>query len=185
MELIVQILGFGSAWWLRPGSDKCDPERYTRRAAYFNSTAVRQGRKLHMAGPVHGLVRFNVSSGLNLQSTQRNIGQVFRCNPLERYGETNRLLALGIADDRAIPTHFLACMSGPVHGNLLFPNNSGGNDVRLISMSRYRGKQESLLLVQRGSYLSTTAGTWDAFQEGKALPRLRLLDEPESVIGER
>jgi len=36
---VVKILEFGSNWWARFGRDPQDRYRYTRHAAYFNSTA--------------------------------------------------------------------------------------------------------------------------------------------------
>ena len=44
--MLVKILGFGSNWWARFGRDPQDRYRFTRHAAYFNSTGVRCGNKI-------------------------------------------------------------------------------------------------------------------------------------------
>ena len=38
--MLVKILEFGSNWWARFGRDPHDRYRYTRHAAYFNSTGL-------------------------------------------------------------------------------------------------------------------------------------------------
>jgi len=43
MEMLVRILGLGSEWWVRPGPDRSDPLRFTKHAAYFNTTAFPHG----------------------------------------------------------------------------------------------------------------------------------------------
>ena len=44
--MLVKIMEFGSNWWARFGRDPQDRYRYTRHAAYFNSTGVRCGGKM-------------------------------------------------------------------------------------------------------------------------------------------
>ena len=41
----IKVLGFGSNWWARFGHDPLDRYRFTRHAAYFNSTGVRCGKE--------------------------------------------------------------------------------------------------------------------------------------------
>jgi hypothetical protein len=178
MEQVVQILSFGSAWWVRPGRDENDPERYTRHAAYFNSTGIAQGRKIHTAGPVHGMVRFNVRSGLDPHRTHSNLGQKFCCTRIENYRETNRLLVIQRALDTATPTHFLACMNSTLHGTISLRTNWRVGDAAIISMSRYRGRQEALVLIAAAAQIRTTVGCWTVTQSGVAVPQLVLMDAP-------
>jgi hypothetical protein len=178
MELLVQIISFGSAWWMRPGRDERDPQRYTLHAAYFNSTGVRHGRKVHTAGPVRGLIRFNVTRGLDVHRTHDSIGKIFRFRELEIYRETNRLLALGRVAGDTRPTHHLVCLDSTLHGCVLPPNHQENAEVRVISFSRYRGKHEVLLLVEAGARIHTTAGVWTITESRTELPRLHILDEP-------
>jgi hypothetical protein len=181
MELVVQVVSFGSAWWVRPGREVGDSERYTRHAAYFNSTGIEDGGKIHTAGPVHGLVRFNVSSGLDPHRTQNNIGQVFCFTEVERYRETNRLLALRRATTGATPTHFLIRVSSILHGSLSPARAWRSPDVQTIAVSRYRGRQESLLLLTAQSVIRTSLGVWNLRYRDNSLPQLMLIDEKESA----
>jgi hypothetical protein len=184
MELVVQVLSFGSAWWVRPGWDERDPLRYTEHAAYFNSTGVRQSSKLHTDGPVKGLVRFNSTSGLNPHRTQDNIGAVFCCGGIEKYRDTNRLLAIRRVSADAVPTHFLASTNSSIHGAISLGSRWRVGEVQAISMSRYRGRQEALLLFADGARIRTAVGSWSVMRIGKEMPRLVLLDEPEALTGE-
>jgi hypothetical protein len=176
MGLVAQVVSFGSAWWVRPGREVGDAERYTRHAAYFNSAGIQDGSKMHIAGPVRGLVRFNVSSGLDPHHTQNNIGRIFCFTEIERYRDTNRLLALHRATKDASPTHFLIRVSSTLHGNLLPLTRWRSADVQAIAVSRYRGRQEALLLITAQSVIRTSFGVWNLRCREHALPQLMLID---------
>jgi hypothetical protein len=174
VELLVQVVSFGSAWWVRPGWDKRDPQRYSSHSAYFNSTGIRQAGKLHTAGPVRGLIRFNANSGLDPHQPQKSIGQTFRCHKLESFRETNRLLAVRVVHRSASPTHFLVCLSSGLHGVITLQHQTG---PQIVSISRFRGSQETLVLLEAGELVETTVGIWDVKQSAKTFPALRLVDE--------
>jgi hypothetical protein len=179
LELIVQVVSFGSAWWVRPGPEVGDSDRYTRHAAYFNSTGIKDGGKIHTAGPVRGLVRFNVSSGLDPHHTQNNIGKIFCFTEIERYRDTNRVLALHRATKDASPTHFLVRVSSILHGTPVPGTRWRSADTRTIAVSRYRGRQEALLLITGESVIHTSLGTWNLDCREYALPQLMLIDGKE------
>jgi hypothetical protein len=63
MEMLVRILGVGSEWWVRPEPDRSDPLRFTKHAAYFNTTAFPHGSKFRRSWKVPGVLRFNGNSG--------------------------------------------------------------------------------------------------------------------------
>lgn len=188
MELSVQVVSFGSAWWVRPGSDVRDPERYAGHAAYFNSTGIEAGTKIHMAGPVRGLMRFNVNSGLNPHRTLDNVGCIFCCTGIERYRNTNRLLALRRLPGDVAPTHYLVRMHSQLHGVVTFDRRWNSQDVTVLSASRFRGKQELLLLLTLDSSLYTSFGEWRLSPSEKGLLRLTLCGagelRPPEEIGE-
>ena len=48
--MLVKVLGFGTNWWACFGDDADDPHRFTRRAAYYNSTGVRCGGNFRRDG---------------------------------------------------------------------------------------------------------------------------------------
>jgi len=75
--MLVQILNFGSNWWARFGSDPADRYRFTRRAAYFNSTGLRFGNKIRRHWIVPGLIRFNGIGDFNPQFPRRSLGAAF------------------------------------------------------------------------------------------------------------
>lgn len=179
MQLLVQILSFGTAWWVRPGQNLHDSKRYTEHAAYFNSTGIEYGSKIHRDGPVAGLLRFNFSSGLDTHRTHTNIGRIFHCNEIERYRETNRLLALRRVQDDVQPTHFLVRIASRLHGAVLFRTTWCSSDVQLIAASRFRGVQELLLLMTLQSYVETRLGVWRLHRPASGLPRLILVDDTE------
>jgi hypothetical protein len=181
MEQIVQVLSFGSAWWVRPGRDEQDPLRFTHHAAYFNSSGIQQASKIHMAGPIRGVVRFNVSSGLDPHRTHSNLEQLFVCSGIEVYRSTKRLLVLRRALETERPTHFLVCMRSRLHGTIALRESWCTGDVEIISMSRYRGREEELLLIAAGGSVHTTVGSWGVARTGTTPPRLELAQDPEHV----
>jgi hypothetical protein len=184
MELTVQIVCFGSAWWVRPGEDRLDSQRYGRHAAYFNSTGIQSGSKIHTAGPVRGMIRFNATSGLNPHRTRDNIGAIFCFTEIEEYRETNRLLALRRLPSDATATHFLVSMRSFLHGTVSLNTKWHSQDAEVIAMSRYRGQQELLLLLTRESVLHTSLGDWKLVCSTDKLPRLMLFDPTEPCTGE-
>lgn len=182
MELMVQILSFGSVWWVRPGWDENNPDRYTQHAAYFNTSGIRQGRRLHPSGPVRGLVRFNGSSGLNPHRAHDNIDRIFSFRGVERYRETNRLLIIRRMPTYVTPTHFLVAMNSGLHGAISRRRQWRIGNVQMIAMSRYRDKEEALLLLAAGTCVRTTTGIWTVSQERERSPRLTLFDELEVAM---
>ncbi len=174
MELAVQIVSFGSAWWVRPGSDVRDPERYARHAAYFNAAGIEAGTKIHTDGPVHGVMRFNATSGLNPHRTFDNVGLIFCCTTIERYRNTNRLLALRRLPNDTKPTHYLVRLHSLLHGTVSLNRHWSSQDVHIVSISRYRGRQELLLLLTDESVLFTSLGEWTLTQGERGLARLSL-----------
>jgi len=183
MQLIVQILSFGTAWWARPGWDERDPERFTRHAAYFNSTGIEVGSKIHTDGPIRGLIRFNFSSGLDPHRAHANIGRTFCFKGIERYRETNRLLALHRAKRDVQPTHFLVRVASALHGTISFRTAWRSDDVQTVAVSRLRGMQELLLLMTPTSHIHTKVGTWRVLKRDEGTPQLLLGDDMEPAAG--
>lgn len=184
MELAVQVVNFGSAWWVRPGFNVRDPQRYAGHAAYFNSTGVEAGTKIHMAGPVRGLMRFNANSGLNPHRTFDNLGSIFCCTGIERYRNTNRLLALRRLPDNTAPSHYLVRIHTLLHGRVSFNRCWNSRGAAVLSASRYRGKQEILLLLTFDSSLYTSLGEWKLSPSERGLPRLVLCGAAELRLPE-
>ena len=93
MEMLVRILGLGSEWWVRPGPDRSDPLRFTKHAAYFNTTAFPYGSKFRRSWKVPGVLRFNGTSRIDPHRPNEVLGSIYGC--VGQHNGQNRLLAIG------------------------------------------------------------------------------------------
>ena len=138
--MLVQILTFGSNWWARFGRDPGDRYRYTRHAAYFNSTGLRFGNKIRRHWIVPGLIRFNGVGDFNPNFPGRSVGAVFECADL-KFASVET--AFCFKEERPIPccpTIFLPSspttdlarltVRGPTGKQLLFCQSRSANRVR-------------------------------------------------------
>src|SRR5208337_2774241 len=150
--MLVQILNFGSNWWARFGSDPADRHRFTRRAAYFNSTGLRFGNKIRRHWIVPGLIRFNGVGDFNPQFPCRSVGAVFECTDLIFAFGGNRVL----------------CQRSDWKAASVLP----------IAVSESREKQEAMLLMKPLDWVRTTLGVWQ-LKTGLApqSARLELLED--------
>ena len=101
--MLVKILEFGSNWWARFGRDPHDRYRYTRHAAYFNSTGVRCGSKMRRCWIVPGLIRFNGVGDFNPQFPNRAVGRCLNAPILSLPAAGIGCCFDGKPDDRAGP----------------------------------------------------------------------------------
>ena len=108
----VTVISFGSNWWARFGRDPRDRYRFTRRAAYFNSTGLRSGSKVRRYWIVPGLLRFNGVGDFNPQFPDRAIGATFECADLTFAFGGNRLLF--VRKIRNCPCRIFSCSPWPV-----------------------------------------------------------------------
>ena len=67
--MMLRCLSFGSLWWLRPGEDREDSQRYVARAALFNTTGFIHGAQTRRLWLVAGVVRIN--AGMHPASEKR------------------------------------------------------------------------------------------------------------------
>ena len=86
MEMLVRILGVGSEWWVRPGPDRSDPLRFTKHAAYFNTTAFPHGSKFRRSWKVPGVLRFNGNSRIDPHRPKEVLGCIFGCVGITQHG---------------------------------------------------------------------------------------------------
>jgi hypothetical protein len=162
--MLVKILQFGSSWWYKAGHDPDDPYRYTRHAAYYNSTGVRcgsRGQKVRHHWIVPGLLRFNGVGSFSPNFPDRAIGRAFSCDPMTSSLGGNRLLVKEKAHPSQSPDYYLVALSTDKFGSLEFdghPWMSPG--VRTVAMSRLRDQQEAMLLMKAGDWVRTSIGMW-------------------------
>ncbi len=159
--MLVKVLNFGSNWWSRFGRDPRDRYRFTRHAAWFNSTGVRCGGKVRRHWVVPGLVRFNGVSGFNAHRPSRSIGHTFCCSDCAFAFGGNRLLFEKRSDGPAAPDCYLVVVSSEQHGRIDFRSESWKSDgTQVIAASQLREMQESMLLMSAGDWVRTGCGIW-------------------------
>lgn len=182
--MLVQILQFGSNWWARFGCDPADRYRFTRHAAYFNSTGLRFGNKIRRHWIVPGLIRFNGIGDFNPQFPGRSVGAVFECTDLVFAFGGNRVLFQRGAAHSVLPDYFLAVLSSDRFGTFDCQRRDWkATSVLPIAVSESREKQEAMLLMKPLDWVRTNLGVWQL--KTKHTPphdaRLELLED--GVVG--
>jgi hypothetical protein len=159
--MLVKVLGFGTNWWARFGRDADDPHRFTRHAAYYNSTGVRCGVKVRRHWIDSGLIRFNGVGDFNPNFPERAIGHTFVCSDLAYAFGGNRLLFQSKAAKLAAPDCYLVVISAVDHGRIDFTSTVWKSAFsRVIAASQLRDKQEVMLLMKTGDWVQTCTGFW-------------------------
>jgi hypothetical protein len=177
--MIVKVLEFGSSWWARFGRDPNDRYRFTKHAAYFNSSGLLCGSKMRRHWVISGLVRFNGVSDFNPSYRLRSVGRVFDCSDLNYACGGNRLLFRQKVDSRTVPDYYLVKTSSERFGVCDFHSENWKSvSARVIAASDMRNpsgqRQEALLLMPVDGWVRNAIGTWQLrmgpeFQNGAAL----------------
>jgi hypothetical protein len=159
--MLVKVLSFGTNWWARFGSDPNDDHRYTRHAAYYNSTGIRCGRKIRRHWIVPGLIRFNGAGGFNPHLPNRSIGRTFLASNLDFLFGGNRLLLKNKASGSSTPDCYIVVIAQDLHGRIDFVSPEWRSPTaRVIAASQLRQMQESMLLMKPGDWVRTACGVW-------------------------
>ncbi len=90
--MYIHVVGLGTNWWAMRSRDLNNPLCFHRRAAYFNSAALRYGRRLRFSAVFPGQVRFNSKSGFDPEFPQRAIGKTFLCSAPQQFDGKTHLL---------------------------------------------------------------------------------------------
>jgi hypothetical protein len=159
--MLVKILEFGSNWWARFGRDPQDRYRYTKHAAYFNSTGVRCGSKMRRYWMVPGLIRFNGVGDFSPQFPNRAVGEVFECADLVFACGGNRVLFRRKVAQSRRPDYFLSVVSSRRFGAVSFETSDWKSESLIpIAVSHIRETQEAMLLMRAGDWIRSTLGIW-------------------------
>jgi hypothetical protein len=158
--MLVKVLSFGTNWWARFGRHPFDFHRFTRHAAYYNSTGVRCGRKVRRHWVIPGLIRFNGAGGFNPHLPNRSLGCTFHCSDLTFACGGNRLLFERKVSKSEIPERYLVVLSSELHGRMDFSSDAWKSSAAVIAVSQLREKQEAMLLMTRGDWVRTICGFW-------------------------
>ena len=158
--MLVKILEFGSNWWARFGRNPHDRYRYTRHAAYFNSTGVRCGDMMGRHWAVPGLIRFNGVGDFNPHFPGRSIGEVFECSDLVFARGGNRVLFRRRVAKSCQPDYFLLVVSSGRFGSLRFEGSDRSGSPIPIAVSHLGEEQEAMLLMKAGDQVRSGLGIW-------------------------
>jgi len=159
--MLVKVINFGTNWWARFGRDTEDPHRFTRHAAYYNSTGVPCGGKIRRHWVTSGLIRFNGVGDFNPNLRHHAIGQTFVCSNLTQAFGGNRLLFATKAPTSSIPDFYLVVICSDLHGLTDFTSTVWKSVFsQLIAASQLRHKQEAMLLMRPGEWVQTSKGFW-------------------------
>jgi hypothetical protein len=173
--MLVQVLNFGTNWWARFGRNAEDPYRFSRHAAYYNSTGVRCGPKVRRHWITSGLLRFNGVGDFNPNLPERAIGRTFVCSSLVHAFGGNRLLFQSKASKLAVPEWYLVVISSDVHGPIDFRSGTWKSVFsQVIAASQLREKQEVMLLMKSSHWVQTSTGFWQLSVPGAATERASL-----------
>ena len=159
--MLVRILKFGSNWWARFGRDPYDPHRFTRHAAYFNSTGLPSGGKVTHHWIIPGLIRFNGVSDFNPHFPNRSVGVTYECADLEFALGGNRLLFRRKVAGSPQPDYFLAVLSADEFGAFAcLPPDWKADSAKAIAVSQCGARQEAMLLMKPLDWVRTALGLW-------------------------
>jgi hypothetical protein len=171
--MLVRILSFGTNWWARFGHDPADPRRFTRHAAYYNSTGVRCGRKVRRHWIVSGLIRFNGVGGFNPHLPNRSLGHTFSCSDLTFAFGGNRLLFERKVSKSEVPECYLVVATSATHGRIDFHSDAWkASTAAVIAASQLREAQEVMLLMKPGDWVRTDCGLWRLTEKASAGSRV-------------
>ena len=180
----IRVLNFGSNWWGRFGRDPDDPYRFTRRAAYYNSTGIRCGGKVRRHWIVPGLIRFNGAGDFDFHHPQSAIGKTFLASELEFAFGGNRLLLGRRVGRHANPDCYLVVVDAGQHGHIDISSSTWkSSSVSVIAASRLRETEEIMLLMRAGDWVKTSSGFWQLRLSFSVPGRMNL--EPIGGGGER
>jgi hypothetical protein len=174
--MLVKVMGFGTNWWARFGSDPADPYRYTRHAAYYNSTGIRCGRKVRRHWVVPGMIRFNGVGDFNPHRPNTCLGRIFLTSKLDFLFGGNRLLFKKRMPDCSTADWYLVVLCPELHGRIDLRSPGWKSPVaRVIAASQLRHAQEIMLLMKPGDWVQTASGFWQLSVSGQAKPSADLV----------
>jgi hypothetical protein len=157
----VRIVSFGCNWWSRFGHNPDDRYRYTRQAAFYNSSGVRCGSKVRRHWIIPGLIRFNGVGDFNPHYPGRSIGQIFSCTEPTFALGGNRMVFQNRVRGAATPDYFLVAVASDRFGIFDFHCKRWKSESTYpIAVSHLREKQEALLLMKTDDWVCSNLGHW-------------------------
>jgi len=153
----VRVISFGTNWWAACSHDLSDPMCFRRRAAWFNSAGLKQGRRLRFCLVFPGQIRFNRTSGFNPEFPLRSVGKAFHCSgPNVLHGRRIFVLCCGW---RCRSDCFLVTINERMHGPISFASRAWISDgVQPISVSLRGRRYEAMVLMTSKDWIDTGLG---------------------------
>jgi|SRR5581483_955474 len=161
--MLIQVLGFGSSWWARFGRDPEDHYRFSKHAAYFNSTGLHCGSKLRRYWVIPGLLRFNGNGSFDPACPAQSIGKIFECEgPSSSFAcHRSRLLFIRRVSERLKPDYYLVVVSSGRHGRIDFAQPEWKSTMVVgLALSCYGDRSEAMLLMKIGDCIRSSCGIW-------------------------
>jgi len=161
--VIVRCLSFGSASWLRPGTDSKTGAIIRTRSAFLNTSAIVRGTREIWAHETPGFVRVNAAMSSQISTFAELIDGKFATNGIETYKDSNRLLLKARVGNSVATDAFLVCLRSGSEGTIDFKSSWRRGPVRIFSKSFHKGSgsQESVLLIGAGGIVTTDLGDWE------------------------
>jgi len=176
--LLVRVLSFGSSWWARFGHDPADRYRFTRHAAYFNSTGFHFGNKVRRHWIVPGLLRFNGVGDFNPHYPEGSIGATFECADVTFAFGGKRLLFGRRVQNPPQPDYYLLAVKSESCGAFdCRLRNWKSETSRPIALSHNKDRLEALLLMRPGDWVRTNLGAWRLVPTHSSNRALLMLEE--------
>lgn len=151
--MLVAVHGFGSIWTRRFGKNVESDARYTRDAAFYNTTGVLVGNKLRARSRVYGVGRFSGNSGFTPHRPERMLNRVFKCG--EPCSRINGMLVLfqELMPEVVIPDYYLVIVHHSDTGWIDCEATWKARECVLVSFSESDVAQEAMLLMPAFSWV--------------------------------
>lgn len=152
--MLVSLQGFGSVWEQRAGRDPADPFRFSRHAAFYNTTGISVNGTTHYRWVLGGKVRFDGSSWFDSATPKNNIDSVFECDePEQRPGWMQMCCKRRLQQPQA-PDWFLFAITSKQLGWMRLRDRAvRSEDTYLFSYSVHNRQQELLLFMKPGAWI--------------------------------
>jgi hypothetical protein len=165
----VRVISLGSNWWEMHSHSLDDPLCFRRNAAWFNSAALRCGRRIRFFAAFPGQIRLNASCGFNPEFPSRALGRTFLCSGPNQYGGRTHLLFAQLLREAA-PDAWLVTLSSGVHGAIEFTKPGWRSvGVQAISISLRGARYEAMLLLGASDWVQSDLGRWMISGDGRRL----------------
>ena len=160
--MIVQCISFGSHWWLREVYDRHTGALLRHRSAFMNTTGFNNhGAEYKFKHWLPGFVRINAGTWPRFNSPKELLQAKFHTDGITRFKETNRLMLRLRAPDDAEVDRYLVCISSQTEGMINFNSHwKCDGPARIFSSSYFAKVQETLLLLEYGTTVQTSLGSW-------------------------